>query len=83
MARKKTNTRRIDFYITETNYKKLLILCNGERTFTDVINESISGRYGVFYKTPQLEDPLLSNMSEEEKEKHLVANLNWLGSDNL
>lgn len=75
MARKKLNNKRIDFYISKTNFEKLQLLCNEEKTYTMVINEAIEGRYYKFFKTNEL-------ITQEQKEKIEVANFNWLEGDN-
>lgn len=85
MARKKLNLKRIDFNITETNYKRLLILCNEETTLTDMINQCIEWKYNGIYKKPEGDkrptDPLFKNLTPEEQEQIEVANLNWLEGD--
>ena len=75
MARKKLKTKRMDFHISETNFQKLLLLCNEERTFTEVLNECISGRYKAVFNTNDV-------ITQEQKQKIEVANLNWLEGDN-
>lgn len=80
MTRKKLNLKRIDFNITETNYKRLLILCNEETTLTDMINQCIEWKYNGIYKKPEgnnrPEDPLLKNLTQEERELIDIANIN-------
>lgn len=89
MARKKLRVKRIDFMVTQSNYEKLLILCNEERTLTDVLNDCIQWKYGSIYKPLEKDkkpDPIevkkLNEMTEEEKEKYELANLNWLEGGN-
>lgn len=85
MARRKLKVKRIDFMVTQSNYEKLLILCNEERTLTDVLNDCIQWKYGALYESKKQEDPIikkkLDEMTKEEKEKYELANLNWLEGD--
>lgn len=86
MARKKLRIKRIDFMVTQSNYEKLLILCNEERTLTDVLNDCIQWKYGALYESKKQEDPIikkkLKEMTEEERELYELANINLYSGDN-